>query len=144
MKKTINISKKRFSRKTLKGSITIESAFIYPIIIFFCMLIILYSFYCHDKVSVKANAYTSLIKSYFNEDTAYDKTNFQSSLNSFCLLKDNYTSSYNKYSKKLCLTDRYGFFFNVGFSSFERCDYIRQYYCIIKQILSKNDERERN
>ena len=126
----------------MKASLTIEASFIYPIIIVFIMLTIIYSFYCHDKVAVKANAYTSLVKNYFNEKTTYDKSNLETSLASFCLLKENYTCSYNEYTKELSLKDNYGIIFNVGFSSFERCDFIRQYYCIIKQVISQNDKSE--
>ena len=123
----------------MKGSITIEASFIYSIIIVFIFLTILYNFFCHDKVSAKANAYTSLIKSYFNEESTYDKSDYANSINNFCLLKDSYTCSYNKYTKKLCLMDNYGNFFNVAFSSYERCDFIRQYYCLIKKTLSQKN-----
>ena len=117
----------------MKGTLTIEASFIYPIIITFIFLSIMCNFYFHDKVSSKANAYTSMIKSYFNEDKEYDKSPFADSFNNFCLIKDSYKCSYNKYTKKLCLMDKYGNFFNVPFSSFERCEYIRQYYCLIKK-----------
>ena len=131
-----------FIKKTMKASLTIEASFIYPIIIVFIMLTIIYIFYCHDKVAVKANADTSLVKNYFNEETTYDKSNLETSFASFCLLKENYTCSYNEYTKELSLKDNYGIIFNVGFSSFERCDFIRQYYCIIKQVISQNDKSE--
>ena len=130
-------------KKTMKASLTIEASFIYPIIIIFIMLTIIYCFYCHDKVAVKANAYTSLVKSYFNEETTYDKSNFEASLTSFCLLKGGYTCSYNECTKELSLMDNYGIIFNIGFSSFERCDFIRQYYCIIKQVMSQNDTADK-
>lgn len=126
--------------KRLNASITIEASFIYPIIFVFIMLTITYCFYCHDKVTTKANAYTSLVKNYFDEETSFNKSDFEASLNSFCILKNNYTCSYNNYTKKLCLMDNYNNYFYVGFSSFERCDFIRQYYCLIKQIIIDNDE----
>lgn len=117
----------------MKGSLTIEASFIYPIIIAFIILSIMSSFYFHDKVSSKANAYTSMIKSYFNEENEYDKSQFVNSLDEFCLIKNSYTCSYNKYTKKLCLMDNHDHFFNVPFSSYERCEYIRQYYCLVKK-----------
>lgn len=99
----------------------------------------MFNFYFHDKVSAKANAYTSMIQSYFNEKDEYDKSDFNKSFNNFCILKNCYSSSYNKYTKKLCIMDKYNNFFNVGFSSYERCNYIRQYYCLIKKFIYSNN-----
>ena len=129
----------------MKGSLTIEASFIYPIIISFIFLSIMCSFYFHDKVSSKANAYTSMIKSYFDEEKEYDKSKFANSFDEFCFLKNSYTCSYNKYTKKLCLMDKYDNFFNIPFSSYERCEYIRQYYCLIKRnIINKQKQDNTN
>lgn len=125
----------------MKGSITIEASFIYPILLVIMFFTILYNFYIHDKVAVKSNAYTHMIKSYFEEKN-FDKSTFENSMDSFCFLSNSYTCSYNKNTKKLCLTDKYNNFINVPFSSYERCEYIREYYCLIKKILAENNGKE--
>ena len=122
----------------MKGSLTIEASFIYPLVILLTCFTIMYCFYCHDKVSTKANAYTSMIKSYFSEEKSYDQSTFTSSLDDICLLVNDYACSYNKNSKKLSITDTYGHSYTVSFSAIERCDYIRSNYCLIKTILLKN------
>ena len=121
----------------MKGSTTIEASFIYPLILVLMFVTILYNFYVHDKVSTKANAYTHMIKSYFNESNFY-KSDFENSINNFCFLPNSYTCSYDTLRKQLNLQDKYGHSFSVSFSSFERCDFIRQYYCLIIQIISQN------
>lgn len=125
----------------MKGSLTIEASFIYPILLIFIFFTILYNFYAHDKVAAKANAYSDMIH-YYYEEKEYDKTNFINSLDNFCFLSDNYTCSYNKNTHKLCLQDKYGQFFNVPFSSYERCEFIREYYCLIKKIIAENLGKE--
>ena len=125
----------------MKGSVTIEASFIYPMVLIFMLFTILYNFYAHDKISTKSNAYTHMIKSYFNEDN-YDQKTFENSLDNFCFLSNNYTCSYNQISKTLYLKDKYDHIFNVSFSSYERCKFIREYYCLIMQIISQNSGKE--
>lgn len=120
----------------MNGSATIEASFIYPVIFTLMFFTILYNFYIHDKVALKSNAYSHMIKSYF-EESSYDKTDFVNSIDNFCFLSDGYRFSYNKNTKKLCIMDKYGHFFNVPFSSYERCKFIREYYCLIMQIISQ-------
>lgn len=120
----------------MNGSATIEASFIYPVIFTLMFFTILYNFYIHDKVALKSNAYSHMIKSYF-EVSSYDKTDFVNSIDNFCFLSDGYRFSYNKNTKKLCIMDKYGHFFNVPFSSYERCKFIREYYCLIMQIISQ-------
>ena len=125
----------------MKGSVTIEASFIYPLILVLMFSTILLNFYIHDKVSTKANAYTYMVNSYF-EDKNFDKTAYANSMEDFCFLSDTYTCSYNSNTKKLCIMDKYGHFFNVSFSSYERCNFIREYYCLIIQIISKASWKE--
>ena len=122
----------------MKGSTTIEASFIYPLILILVFFTILYNFYVHDKVATKANAYTYMLKSYFTEKD-YTSSDFNNSMDNFCFLPNSYTCSYNTLEKKLHLQDKYGHSFYVSFSSYEKCEFIRRYYCLIIQIISQNN-----
>ena len=119
----------------MKGSLTIEASLIYPLIIILSIFTITYCFYCHDKVVTKANAYTNMVQNYFSQEESFNPSSFTNSLDDICLLTNNYNYSYNQQKNLLSITDKYGYSYKVRFSSYERCDFIRQNYCVIKKIL---------
>lgn len=122
----------------MKGSITIEAALIYPIIIVFSVFIILYSFYAHDRLSIKANAYTSLIKTRYELCDSPDTSALDSSLQNTCLLTGKYSSSYDRDNKTLSVTDNNNMTLTVSFKHYERCEFVRRYSCLFKIIKGKD------
>lgn len=125
----------------MNGSLTIEASLIYPLTIILSIFSITYCFYCHDKVTTKSNAYTVMVKNHYAQNESYNHSQLSTSLNNSCLLTNKYTYSYNKTKNTLIITDKYGYSSTISFSSLEKCDYIRQNYCLIKLLL-KNQRKE--
>ena len=130
--------------KVLKASMTLESSFIYPIIIIVSVMLIMYTFFIHDKVAVQSGLYRILIDK--NEDMTTDDSlndsldDICTQLESICLLTHSFDIKYLEDSGTLKLTDdstsdTTAITSSVSFSGYERCDYIRQYYAILSQIM---------
>lgn len=115
----------------MKGSVTIEASFIYPMIIIFTVLIILYGFHCHDRLAIKSFTYKSLITSNYDSDTNPDTSAIQAGLKDICLLSGSYYVSYNQNKQYISVTDKNGNLLKIPFSGYERCDFIRKYYTIL-------------
>lgn len=124
----------------IKGSVTIEAAFIYPLIIFYIALLTLFLFYSHDKLTAKSDAYTTLISNYFNNDAPFDEKILSETLKNHCLLKSNYKVKYNNSSSSIDIEDNYGNVFSVSFSSYDKCDFIRQAHILFTNTLNKDTD----
>ena len=136
----------------MKATLTIEASFIYPIIIVCSVVLIMYSFYAHDRLAVKSESYTILIKDFFDGETySYDSKNNDYSdlyneindiLDEVNLLNSNYSIAYDTKTDTLSLTNkRHGSSMNISFTNYERCTFIRRYYTIISAISSGKSEK---
>lgn len=116
----------------MKASITLESAFIYPLTIAITFTLIIYSFAMHDRLSSKATAYTHLIKQYQSDSVDTDATSLSKELSKVCLLS-NSTSVYSYNLGEVHLKDRHGIT-SLSFSHYERCTFIRNSRAILQII----------
>lgn len=124
----------------MKASLTIEAAYIYPIIIISTIALILYGFYIHDRLATKSAAYKTLIQTYQADNLKYPEqseelcSKIREEINSVCILN----SSYRIYNNNeiIVIEDAYGHFMNVSFTGYQRCTFIRQYHTVFNAIKS--------
>lgn len=114
----------------MKASVTIEASVIYPLIIIFTVIMIMYSFYAHDRLSCKAQAYKALIVSHYDSAPSLDESDIQTMLKNVCLLSATYSVSCNSNNDAITITDSKNRTLCVNFTGYERCDFIRKYYTL--------------
>lgn len=118
----------------MKGSITIEASFIYPMIIVFTVIIIMYSFYAHDRLSCKSHAYRALVVSHYSSGTAPVPSDIEDGLKDICLLSAGYSVSYDSNKECISVTDSMHNTLSVYFTGYERCSFVRKYYTLFKLV----------
>lgn len=124
----------------MKASLTIEAAYIYPVIIISTILMILYGFYIHDRLAVKSAAYRILISTYQADNREYSGQSAElceqisEELDNVCLLN----SSYHIYNteESTVIEDIYGNSLSVSFTGYLRCTFIRQYHAVFSAFNS--------
>ncbi len=126
----------------MKASITLESSIIYPMIIFISMMLILYTFFIHDKLSIKSNAYRVLMEDY-SSNSISSLSSIEESLNEKCLLSYTYNINYESDKNTISITSHPNTFpsfsTNLSFTNYERCSFIRQYYALFQLLHSRKD-----
>lgn len=118
----------------MKGSITLESSLVFPLIIFTSVLLILYTFFIHDKLVLKSDMYRILMEDYDNDSSA-SISDIENRLDEKSLLSYKYNINYSTDTNTIQLSTNSStlppFSIKLSFTGFERCDYIRQYYTLL-------------
>ena len=121
----------------MKGSITLESSLVYPLIFFISVLLILYSFFVHDKLILKSDIYRILMEDY-SSDSPNAASDIEQRLNEKCLLSYTYDIDYQTENNSISLQANSSSISNIwlklSFTGYERCDYIRKYFAILNLL----------
>lgn len=124
----------------MKASLTIEAAYIYPIIIMSTISMILYGFFIHDRLAVKSAAYKILISTYQADNREYPGQwtelceKIRDEAGHVCLLNSSYRI-YNN-NESIAIEDSYGRSMNISFTGYRRCAFIRQYHAVFDALKS--------
>lgn len=126
----------------MKASFTLESSFIYPAVILISVLLIMYSFFVHDKIVIRSDTYRVLMENYYRHDEDADEYDISERLSEKCMLNHSLSLQYDNNSDTLIASEAglqkwNSLSVKVSFTGYERCDFIRQYYTIINYIDKK-------
>lgn len=123
----------------MRAAFTLESSFIYPLVITLCVILIFYSFLIHDKIVIRSDMYRVLMENYYHNDEDFPEYDTVKRLKDKCMLNHSFKLEYEKKSDTLQLIDLSPSLFttmstSIAFTGYERCDFIRQYYTIIHYL----------
>ncbi len=125
----------------MKATITIESSIIYPIIFFICVLLIIYTFYMHDKLVITADTYRILIEHTSKKDditSILDSTkDIKERLNKKCILHHNFNITFDN-NHNLIVDSINRYVSRISFKNYERSDFIRKYYTFLNLMRKDN------
>lgn len=119
----------------MNASITVESSFIYPMLIIFTVTLILYNFETHDKLSLKATAYRYLLENNLQSNNSKKLSELESSFTNVCLLTKEHTPYFNADSDTLFIDFDPTFSMTLPVPEYERCEAIRKWNVLITQLL---------
>lgn len=123
----------------MRASFTLESSFIYPLVIILSVMLIFYSFLIHDKIVLRSDMYRVLMENYYHNDEDLTEYDTVKRLKDKCMLNHSFKLEYENSSDTLKLIDLSPAPFtamsaSIAFTGYERCDFIRQYYTIIHYL----------
>lgn len=123
----------------MKASYTLESSFIYPVIVVISVILIMYSFFIHDKLVLRSDTYRILMENQYINTSDETVEAIETRLDDKCLLSHSFTVQYLDESDCLKITDNgtnkwSSISDSVSFTGYERCDFIRKYYMIISKL----------
>ena len=82
--------------------------------------------------TIKSCGYTSLIRAFYNQDL--DKNRLSKNIDESTLIKQQFSIKYTDNKGHLLIYKPDEFSFNLYFTGFKRCSFIRKYYCLINLI----------